>query len=130
MQMESVSPGDARSRAEAGEWVIVDVRPESDFEKASAEGAVNVPLFQAVNLSQATPLSLLRAVAMGVNGVKPVEPNPNFDEQLKERTAGKKAIMVRTQYHCACPITQQAPQITTMNALPSPSVQHGWHRHT
>lgn len=99
MQLESLTPAATRAKVESGEWVIVDVRPEADFEKAAPEDAINVPLFQAVDLQNATPFSLLRAVAYGLNGVKPVEPNPEFEAQLKEKCAGKKAVMVRVRDH-------------------------------
>jgi hypothetical protein len=46
-------------------------------------------------MSQATPKSMLRAAAYLSNGVKPVEPNPTFAEDLKQVTNGKGAIMVR-----------------------------------
>jgi rhodanese-related sulfurtransferase len=43
-----VSPTEALSLVAGDDWVVVDVRPAGDYEKASADGAVNVPLFQAL----------------------------------------------------------------------------------
>jgi hypothetical protein len=94
VQLESVKPEKAQDMLESGKWVLIDVRPQDEFGKASAAGAINVPLFQQLNLSQATPKSMLRAAAYLFNGVKPVEPNPSFAEDLKQATNGKGAIMV------------------------------------
>jgi hypothetical protein len=40
----------AAKLAKAG-WTLVDVRLASDFEKMSAEGSINVPMFRCVLLS-------------------------------------------------------------------------------
>lgn len=95
VQLRSLTPDQCQEMVAAGDWVLVDVRPADDFAKASPEGAFNVPLFQQVNFSQATPKSLLRAAAYMFNGVKPVEPNPTFLEDLETVADGKGVIMVR-----------------------------------
>ena len=58
--------------------VLVDVRPPHIYEKAHPEGAVNVPLFQRVNFRNFSVTGYLRAAALALNGVDPVEPNPKF----------------------------------------------------
>ena len=58
--------------------VLVDVRPPHIFEKAHPEGSVNVPLFQRVNFRNFSVTGYLRAAALALNGVDPVEPNPKF----------------------------------------------------
>jgi rhodanese-related sulfurtransferase len=89
-----VSPAKAKEMVESGDWLIMDVRTADTFDKASVEGAVNVPLFQGVNFSQITPKSFLRAVAFTLNGVKAVEPNPNFDDEVKAKSGGQGVILV------------------------------------
>jgi len=58
--------------------VLVDVRPPHIYEKAHPEGAVNVPLFQKFAFRNFSIPGYLRAAALALNGVEPVEPNPNF----------------------------------------------------
>ena len=62
--------------------VLVDVRPPHIYEKAHPEGARNVPLFQKVNFRNFSVSGYLRAAALALNGVTPVEPNPDFSEML------------------------------------------------
>jgi hypothetical protein len=84
-------------------------RPSGEFEKASAEGAVNVPLFRALDFSKPTPGMLLRAAAYALNGVQGVEPNPNFAAEMKERSAGKKVILVRALAMLLFEVRQSMP---------------------
>eukprot|EP01025_Chloroclados_australasicus_P033462 TRINITY_DN34135_c0_g1_i1.p1 TRINITY_DN34135_c0_g1~~TRINITY_DN34135_c0_g1_i1.p1 ORF type:complete len:236 (+),score=33.56 TRINITY_DN34135_c0_g1_i1:65-709(+) len=78
----------------SGDWVVIDVRPKELYEKASAEGALSVPLFQSMDFSNASPRSFLRAAAYALNGVKAVEFNPNFSEEMKERAGGKNVVLM------------------------------------
>ena len=96
LQLASVPPAKAQEMVDSGKWLIVDVRPKKDFEKSTIEGAANAPLFQSMSFQNATPKSLLRAVAFALNGVAPVEPNGEFDEEVKAACGGKGAILVRT----------------------------------
>jgi len=59
--------------------VLVDVRPEKQFEEAHASGSVNVPLFRSFNVANGVdPLRLLKAGALLSQGVEPTEENPDF----------------------------------------------------
>lgn len=60
--------------------VLVDVRPKDIYEKAHPEGAKNAALFRKFDLGNMTFSGLLRATALALNGVSPVEPNPQFGE--------------------------------------------------
>ena len=68
----------SRFTCAASMQILVDVRPPHIFEKAHPEGAVNVPLFQRVNFRNFSVTGYLRAAALALNGVDPVEPNPKF----------------------------------------------------
>ena len=93
--MRSLQPAEAQELVSNGDYVLVDVRPKELFEQSSIEGAVNVPLFQSMDFSKATAQSWLKALAYTFNGVKPVEVNPNFIEEMKTQVAGRNAILVR-----------------------------------
>ena len=67
--------------------VLVDVRPPHIFEKAHPAGAKNVPLFQKVNFSNFSVTGYLRAAALALNGVEPVEPNPRFGASQEMTTS-------------------------------------------
>lgn len=85
---------------DSGDWVIVDVRPKTDYEKSTVEGAKHAALFQGMSFANATPKSLLRAAAYAMNGVSPVEPNPAFADDLKAAAGNKGAILVRSTHAC------------------------------
>lgn len=98
MQFESLFAKDAKEKVDAGEYVIVDVRPTEDFDKATVEGAKNVPLFQRISFANPSPGKLLRGLAYALNGVQAVEVNPEFEEQMKAAGDGKKVLVVRTPW--------------------------------
>ena len=58
--------------------MLIDVRPKDVYEKAHPEGAKNAALFRKFELGKASFTGLLRATALALNGVSPVEPNPDF----------------------------------------------------
>ena len=59
--------------------LLVDVRPEKQFEEAHAPGSVNVPLFRSFSTANGVgPLRLLKAGALLSQGVEPTEENPDF----------------------------------------------------
>ncbi|CAK0762275.1 hypothetical protein CVIRNUC_002941 [Coccomyxa viridis] len=91
--VKSVKATEARGLMDKG-YVLVDVRPPHIYEKAHPEGAQNVPLFQKVNFRNFSVSGYLRAAALALNGVTPVEPNPDFRSQLLEAAGeGGKIIM-------------------------------------
>lgn len=95
VQFQSFFAKEAKPLLDAGEYVMVDVRPAEDFEKATVEGAKNVPLFQRISFSNPSPGKLLRGLAYALNGVQAVEVNPDFEEQMKAAGGGKKVMLVR-----------------------------------
>lgn len=91
--IKSVDPMVASKEMSSGRYVLVDVRPKSAYEKAHAEGSVNVPLYQSLDMtSGAIPLKALKFIMYAANGVSPIEPNPIFSEDLKTVLDGKGAI--------------------------------------
>lgn len=79
--------------ADSGEYVMIDVRPKQRFEEARIPGARSVPLYQKVDWSNLNFAKVLRAAALAVNGVEPVEPNPRFLEELEAAAGGKGIIL-------------------------------------
>lgn len=61
--------------------VLIDVRPKDIYEKAHPVGAKNAPLFRKFDLGQTSFTGILRATALALNGVSPVEPNPAFGKK-------------------------------------------------
>lgn len=79
----SVPPQEAVELVSSGKYVLIDVRQSNLYEEAHAEGAVNVPLFQSLTWSKG-PLQVMKGIAYVVNGVQPVEANPDFVEGVKK----------------------------------------------
>jgi rhodanese-related sulfurtransferase len=92
-KLESLTAEEAHALS-SEEWQVVDVRPPASFEKAHIEGAVSVPLYQAMNYSNASPASFLKAAVYFVNGVSPIEMNPKFSEQIAEVAKGGKGLVL------------------------------------
>ncbi|CAL5219640.1 g1516 [Coccomyxa viridis] len=91
--VKSIKAKEAEQLIKKG-YVLVDVRPPHIFEKAHPEGSVNVPLFQRVNFRNFSVTGYLRAAALALNGVDPVEPNPKFSEMLLQQVGeGGKLIV-------------------------------------
>ena len=59
------------------------LRRSNLYEEASPEGAENAQLFRLTELSKTNFTGVLRALALRANGVTPVEPNPDFVQDLK-----------------------------------------------
>ena len=85
----------SRITCAASMQVLVDVRPPHIFEKAHPEGSVNVPLFQRVNFRNFSVTGYLRAAALALNGVDPVEPNPKFSAIL-----AKISVLTLLRLYC------------------------------
>ncbi len=45
-QLPTVSPEQAQEMLDSGDWVLVDVRPAPEYEKAHPAAAISVPLYQ------------------------------------------------------------------------------------
>jgi len=65
-------------------FALVDVRPPDVFAEAHPAGAINVPMYQPLDWSKPSLGKVLKFVAYSSNGVTPVEPNPQFSEQMKQ----------------------------------------------
>ncbi|BDA42451.1 probable rhodanese-like domain-containing protein 14, chloroplastic [Coccomyxa sp. Obi] len=74
-------------------YVLVDVRPKDVYEKAHPEGAKNAALFRKFDMGNTSFSGLLRATALALNGVTPVEPNPFFVADLVA-AAGKGSKII------------------------------------
>ncbi len=50
-----------------------------------AEGSINVPLYQAIDISEGFSFAkVVKLVAFAANGVSPIEVNPSFAEEAKK----------------------------------------------
>jgi len=86
--LRSVTPEDAKAMADSGKWVLVDVRPPPQYKQAHPAGAINIPLYQPLDMSKMDMGKAVRFVFYSLNGVTPVEANPEFLAQLKAATQG------------------------------------------
>ena len=84
--------------------MLIDVRPKDVYEKAHPEGARNAALFRKFELGKASFTGLLRATALALNGVSPVEPNPDFGmfhvtSWPFESIPGEHWLLCKPQFH-------------------------------
>jgi rhodanese-related sulfurtransferase len=91
--LRSLSSRQAKELVDSGEAIIVDVRPRNLFKDATPIGAKSAPLFQLVDWSKPSFTKVLRAGALLANGVTPVEPNPDFLEDVRRAADGKAIIL-------------------------------------
>lgn len=78
--MKSLGADEAQQLIQKG-WVLVDVSPADDYNTFHAQGSVNVPLVRVAS-GAADVRSALRLAAYSAQGVRAVEENPDFLEQL------------------------------------------------
>lgn len=90
---ESTPVEETKKKVDSGEHVFIDVRPRGRHEDGTIPGAVSVPLYQKVDFKTFGFTKYLRAVALLVNGVEPVELNPNFMEELISAAGGKGIVI-------------------------------------
>lgn len=93
-RLETISPETAKSRVDAGEWVLVDVRLGEQYEAGHAEGAVSAPIYETIGFQGSDFRRLLKVAMYKSNGVNPVDPNPKFAEQLRAASGGKGVILM------------------------------------
>lgn len=121
-ELKSLSPENAKSLTDSGEWVLIDVRPGEDFEKGHAQGAVSAPLFRSMDWGNVKPMGLLKAAALMVNGVAPMELNPRFVAEAKAACdGGKKGAIV----YCEAGGTM-LPTTNFMRGKSSRSLKAAW----
>ena len=65
--------------------LVIDIRPESEYEKGFISGAINVPFYQPIE--GWTPFKIARRVGFALFGVAGTEPNPKFESQVLELAA-------------------------------------------
>ena len=120
--LKSVSPQAAKKMLESGKYVLVDVQTKEDYEESHASGAFSAPLFQSVDWGNINPLGVLRAAALAVNGVKPVEPNPDFEANVRTASEdGKKGVIL----YCEAGGTM-IPSTNFMRGKSSRSLKAAW----
>mmetsp|Transcript_27772 Transcript_27772/g.71471 ORF Transcript_27772/g.71471 Transcript_27772/m.71471 type:complete len:304 (+) Transcript_27772:235-1146(+) len=88
---ESIDAATASKLMKKG-YVLVDVMPAEDYARHHPTGSVSVPLNQYIN-NPTSPVQILRKVAFAAQGVKPIEPNPNFEAELKEVASSAKGLI-------------------------------------
>mmetsp|Transcript_24370 Transcript_24370/g.36564 ORF Transcript_24370/g.36564 Transcript_24370/m.36564 type:complete len:285 (+) Transcript_24370:47-901(+) len=79
--LKSLDPLEVRKKMSQG-WVLVDVRRADQFEESRAAGSVNVELFKLLPFSMNFREGLKYLITSS-QGVTPVDPNPNFVEEVQ-----------------------------------------------
>ncbi|KIY99352.1 rhodanese-like protein [Monoraphidium neglectum] len=93
-QVETVTPEAAASLVSSGDWVLVDVRRPDQFATGSPRGSVNVPMYRKIDLSGGFDgMKVMKTIMYAFNGVDPIEPNPEFVEQLAKAAEGGKGLI-------------------------------------
>lgn len=93
--LKSVSPEEANAMLEAKQAILVDVRPEESHDEYHPKGAINVPAFRIINVSQAGGFgSVMKFAVMTFNGVTPTEANPEFPDLAKGAAEGDKMLIL------------------------------------
>eukprot|EP00890_Picochlorum_soloecismus_P005763 jgi/Picsp_1/6188/NSC_03542-R1_senescence-associated protein din1 len=93
--LKSVSPEEANVMLEAKQAILVDVRPEESHDEYHPEGAINVPAFRIIKMSQGGGFgSVMRFAVMTFNGVTPTEANPEFPDLAKSAAEGDKMVIL------------------------------------
>lgn len=90
---ESTPVEETKRKVDSGKYVFIDVRPRARHEEGTIAGAVSVPLYQKVDFKTFGFTKYLRAFALLVNGVEPVELNPSFMEELIAAAGGKGIVI-------------------------------------
>ena len=73
---------------------MVDVRTTDSFAESHAEGSINIPLYKDLNLAEGGPSKFFKWIAYAANGVKPIELNTSFDDELRAAAGGKGIITI------------------------------------
>lgn len=72
---------------------LIDVRRADQFEAWRAAPSINVPLYELINLSAASPLDFLRYASFAAQSVEPVRDNAAFGEILETSVRDAGAIV-------------------------------------
>lgn len=92
-QLRSIQPDEAQDLVNSGQYVLVDVRPPQAHKDSHPAGAISVPMYQPLDWGKPDFGKVVKFIAYSFNGVSPIEPNPDFMDQLKAVTAGGKGII-------------------------------------
>mmetsp|Transcript_40304 Transcript_40304/g.64753 ORF Transcript_40304/g.64753 Transcript_40304/m.64753 type:complete len:190 (+) Transcript_40304:40-609(+) len=79
--LQSLPPMEVAERMKQG-WVLVDVRRADQFEDSRAAGSENVELFQLLPFG-GSPRNTLKYLLTTSQGATPVDPNPQFIEEIQ-----------------------------------------------
>lgn len=78
--------------AEQSSLVVLDVRPATDFARAHAPGAINVPMYMPIQ-GWGAP-AIIRRAAFAFFGIAGTEPNPDFDAAALDAIRNKRRALV------------------------------------
>jgi len=91
-KLESLEPKEVEKLTQ-NDFVLVVVMPKEDYTSFHPKGSINVPLNQYIT-TISNPLQLVRRAAYGAQGVRPIEPNPRFEEELVAACRGAKGVIL------------------------------------
>jgi rhodanese-related sulfurtransferase len=145
--VESISAQDAYALCQAGEAVLVDVRPVTDHESSAPAGAANAPMFRIIDIKAGGGGigRLLKFVAMKTQGVTPTEQSPDFLSSVAAVAGSKTAILAceaggTLEPTVNFPIGKEsrslkaAWRVASSNTLPPSKIKHlqggvlGWYK--
>jgi len=92
-RLRTIQPKEAKALTDNEGFALVDVRPPDAYEEAHPAGSINVPMYQPIDWSKPSLGKVLKFIAYSSNGVAPVEPNPQFAEQMKQVASSNKGII-------------------------------------
>jgi len=72
--------------------ILLDVRMENKFQEKSLPGAVNIPLYRPIQLTN--PVAILRALAFAFFGVSNSERTPGWLDTVKEEIPSNKPVYI------------------------------------
>eukprot|EP00976_Prorocentrum_cordatum_P078261 1183035-Prorocentrum_minimum.AAC.3 len=88
MEDFTIPPQDVLPAMEEG-LIVLDVREPQDFRDYRIDGAINVPLYTELKVTDVT--SFMRRAIFATNGMTGTQLNPNFMKEVQEKIPNKDA---------------------------------------
>lgn len=111
LQLKTVSAAQAQELAAKFQYLIVDVRPQAQYDSAHIPGSVHAPLFSLMDWEKQRGdlRAVLKYLVCTLNGVIPVFNNVNFAEDVQAAAKGYRGIIVACESGGTLEITANFP---------------------